>query len=229
MSTPEAACSRAKRAGPLCCSLGEADVRPLHALVVDGEEGHAQELLLVDLLGSLHGLLVVHLAALLAALDLVRRVAVLEPLHLLRREELPDLEPIRLNGLAHLRERGLACVGLGGQAAALGGAHGGEPALEFGLEGGVVHGVRGMCEELHGRGAVVVLRALDQVVEALAAGGVRLLARLRAQHRGVDAGRGQAGHDGEKGDGDRLHCCSDPEAPGARLGVSGRRRRGTLE
>mmetsp|Transcript_177100 Transcript_177100/g.567974 ORF Transcript_177100/g.567974 Transcript_177100/m.567974 type:complete len:223 (+) Transcript_177100:46-714(+) len=207
MSTPEAACSRAKRAGPLCCSLGEADVRPLHALVVDGEERHAQQLLLVHLLGGLHGLLVVHLAAHLGALDLVRRVVVLEPLDLLLREHLPDLEPVSLDREAHRREVRLARIRLRGQAAALRGAHRGEPALELGLEGRVVHGVRGVREELHRGSPVIILGALHQVVEAFAACGVGLLTRMRPEHRSIDAADRQRGG---KGDCDVLHCNSAP-------------------
>merc|ERR1719158_203284 len=69
----------------------QADVWPLHTLIIDGEEGEAESLLLVHLLGNFHGLLVVDVAAFLSLLGWV---VVLEPLDLFLAEKVPHREPI---------------------------------------------------------------------------------------------------------------------------------------
>merc|ERR1719253_847280 len=97
VAQPRQSCSKCKS------SLAQADVRPLDALVIDGEECEAKKLLLVDLLGGLHCLLVVDVRATwIVGRDIhcanitfsrERWIRVFEPLDLLSTEELPDRVP----------------------------------------------------------------------------------------------------------------------------------------
>jgi len=151
------------------------DAVVLHAFIIDCEQCKAQQFLLVQSLDNLHRLLVHDrlcscklLSALILFFDLGRRVLLLEVLDLVVAELLPHLEPIDVIVGALLAQR-LPAIGVSLQAAALVGAHVGEPALVLTLEGGVVVGVPRVCEELGHRRGVVVLGALHQGVETLTA------------------------------------------------------------
>mmetsp|Transcript_106954 Transcript_106954/g.287585 ORF Transcript_106954/g.287585 Transcript_106954/m.287585 type:complete len:221 (+) Transcript_106954:133-795(+) len=170
-----------------------------HALVVNGERRHAQQLLLVNLLHRLHGLLVVYLflalflvLADLAVLQELLILAVLlgwelllEILDLVFREHRPDWHPINLHVLTRSGQLRLPNSSLGGKAAAPISAHVREPALELPCVRGVVRCTTWVPEELHRRGREPVLGTLHELVEALPARRVRLLACHRAQGRVV--------------------------------------------
>merc|ERR1719162_834653 len=107
-----------------------------------------------------------------------------------------------------------ALLGLRGEIAALRGAHGGEPALELGLESGIVHCVRRMGPQLHGCGAVVVSRALHKVVEAFPTSCIWLLPyAICSQNCGL-APIGEAAESQDCGD-EVLHCLGRPISPSA--------------
>merc|ERR1719213_943015 len=71
-------------------SIAQTDVGPLDTLIVNCEQGQAKELLLIDLLGRLHGLLIIHNSVCLErdygdSLDLPfcgqGRISLFEPCH----------------------------------------------------------------------------------------------------------------------------------------------------
>merc|ERR1719378_609338 len=135
-------------------NLCQSNVVDFYTFVINGEKSEAQKLLLVQLLGSFHGLLVVdnwlglvdrsivcccsHRGGLALTTNFERRIVVLEPLHLLVAEHLPDWVPFGVVCEALLGERLLAGVGLRSQASALRCAHVGKPAFKLFCEGGVV-------------------------------------------------------------------------------------------
>merc|ERR1719382_2214193 len=94
-SSPVSVAYRHRLVQSCISSLAQADIGPLHALIVNGEEREAQKFLLADFLGRLHGLLIVD-CALLLVLHLAGRKFLLKPLDLLLAEHLPYLKPVLL-------------------------------------------------------------------------------------------------------------------------------------
>merc|ERR1719253_875527 len=114
----------------LAYSLAKTNVRILDTLIVNGEEGQAQQLLLIDFFDGLHGLLVAHRTG--PVLTHVHSpdigilvcsegwVCLLEPGELLLGEHLPDGHPLGVVRQTLFCQFVLACLRLRWQAVAFG-------------------------------------------------------------------------------------------------------------
>merc|ERR1719387_2891735 len=114
----------------MCSDLLQLDVLELDTSIINGEQSHAENLLLVDGLHSLHGLLIVETLWILLVFW-YSGVGLLEPRELRLGHELVDLKPVDSWVLALRSEISLARTCLRGQVTAVHSAHVRKPTLQF--------------------------------------------------------------------------------------------------